>query len=85
MVDVVSPNGDRQTVFSYSPADGIISYNGAQVTGSTEPSATWTSRHSLQISIGTVAAVLEQRSEIEGVRITYDITSNLHVERDETR
>jgi hypothetical protein len=81
-VDLVSASGDSTTIFRFSPADGYVSYRGNPVTGSLEPSAEWLSPHSLKISIGTVAAVLDQRSEVEGVRVTYDIGTNLHVERD---
>jgi hypothetical protein len=47
-----------------------------------DPSATWVSPHSLKISIGTVAAVLEQRSRISDVDISYDIGANLHPGRE---
>jgi hypothetical protein len=81
-VDLVSRAGHRETVFSFSPADGLISYRGIQVTGPLEPSATWTSRRSLNISIGTVAAIIKQRSDIADVHVTYDISKNLHIEKD---
>jgi hypothetical protein len=81
-VDLVSSSGSHKSIFRYSPAEGYIRYRGIQVKGPLLPSATWTSSHSLTISIGTVAAILEQQSEIDNVAVTYMIGENLHVERE---
>jgi hypothetical protein len=80
-VDLVSPSGHHKTVFSFASAASFPSYDGIPVTGPVGPSATWTAPRSLKISIGTVAAILEQRSEIDDVQVTYDIGTNLHMER----
>jgi hypothetical protein len=81
-VDLVSPSGSHKSIFRFSPAIGLISYRGIPVKGPLQPSATWTSSHSLTISIGTVAAILEQQSELDHVAVTYLIGENLHVERE---
>jgi hypothetical protein len=81
-VELVSPSGRRKTIFRFEPADGMIRYHGIYVTGPLQPSATWTSPHSVKISIGTVADILEQRSQIGDVSVSYDIATNLHMERD---
>jgi hypothetical protein len=75
-VDLVSPSGNHKTIFRFSTAYGY-----AVATGPLEPSATWIPPHSLKISIGTVAAILEQRFEIEDVHVTYDIGTDLHEQR----
>lgn len=75
-VDLMSRSGNHNTIFRFSPAHGYV-----LATEPLEPSATWVSPHSLKISIGTVAAILEQRLEIEDVHVTYDIGTNLHEER----
>jgi hypothetical protein len=74
-VDLVSHTGKRKTLFSFSPANGYV-----EATGPLEPSATWTSPHSLKITIGTVAAIFEQQTDVEDVHITYDLGRNLHEE-----
>jgi hypothetical protein len=81
-VVLASGPGRRNTIFRFAPADGYVRYHGVQVKGPLQPSATWTSAHSLKISIGTVAAILEQRYEVDGVQVTYDVGNNLHVESD---
>jgi hypothetical protein len=68
-------------MFSFASAASFPSYNGIQVTGPLEPAAAWISPRSLKLSIGTVGAILEQRSEVDGVQVTYDIGTNLHMER----
>jgi hypothetical protein len=80
-VDLISPSGEHKSIFRFSPADGYISYRGVPVKEPLLPSATWTSPHTLTISIGTVAAILEQQSGIDDVTVTYEIGENLHVER----
>jgi hypothetical protein len=81
-VELVFPSGHRRVIFRFEPADGIVSYKGIPVAGPLQPSATWTSPHSVKISIGTVADILEQQNQIDDVSVTYAIASNLHMERE---
>jgi hypothetical protein len=72
-VDLVSPNGRRVRLLTFSPWGGEITHNGMPVKGPFEPSATWKSANELRISIGTVGSVEERRTEANGVHVTYDI------------
>lgn len=82
-VDVVSSSGRRQTALRFLPVYGLVKWRAGEVTGPAEPSAAWISPHSLRISIGTVATVLEQRTEIGDVDVTYDIRKDLHIDKAE--
>ena len=82
-VDVVSSSGRRQTAFRFLPVYGLVKWRAGEVSGPAEPSAAWISPHSLRISIGTVGTVLEQRTEIGDVHVTYDVRKDLHIEKAE--
>lgn len=73
----------RETVFRFLPVYGLVKWRTDKVIGPAEPSAAWISPHSLRVSIGTVGAVLEQRTEIGDVHVTYDIRKDLHIEKAE--
>jgi hypothetical protein len=80
-VDLVTSK-HRKTIFRFDPAYGIVSYHDIQVTAPLDPSAAWTSPNAVKISIGTVAAVSEERTKTDDVMVTYDIGRNLHMEQD---
>ena len=76
-INLVSHSGKAETVFSYEPAYGMLG-----VPGPLQPSASWTSPHTLKISIGTVADIIKQRTDVDDLYVTYEITKNLHMERE---
>ena len=76
-VDLVLPNGRRVRLFTFVPWGGETSYRGEPVRGPFEPSATWVSPRDLRLSIGTVNRVIQARSQAAGVRITYDVRTDL--------
>ena len=82
-VDLVSSSGRRQTAFRFLPVYGLVKWRAGEVTGPAEPSAAWISPHSLRISIGTIGTVLEQRTEVGEVHVTYDMRKDLHIEKAE--
>jgi hypothetical protein len=61
-VDLVLPSGHHERVFDFTEG---------------QPSATWVTPNVLQISIGTVDGIGAQRTEVDGVRVVYDIGANL--------
>ena len=77
-VDLVSPNGRRVRLLTFSPWGGELTHNGMPVKGPFEPSATWESANDLRISIGTVGSVGRRRTEANGVHVTYDIGLELY-------
>jgi hypothetical protein len=77
-VDLVSPNGHRVRLLTFSPWGGELTHDGVPVKGPFEPSATWESANELRISIGTVGSVEQRRTEANGVHVTYDIGLELH-------
>ncbi len=79
-VDVVSPSGRSETAFRFLPVYGLVKWRAGDVVGSAEPSATWSSPDSLRLSIGTVGTILEERSQVGGTHVSYDIRKNLHIE-----
>ena len=76
-VDLVSSTGHRVRVFAFVPWGGGHPNPGPPVNGPFQPSATWLTPNDLRLSIGTVGQVLQQRSEADGVRITYDVRTDL--------
>jgi hypothetical protein len=76
-VDLLTATGHRVRLFTFVPWSGETRYRGSPVTGPFRPSATWVTPSDLRLSIGAVDRVIEERSEAEGVRITYDVRSNL--------
>lgn len=76
-VDLLTPTGGRVRLFTFVPWSGETTYQGKSMTGPFRPSATWVSPSNLQISVGTVDQVIHERSEAEGVRITYDVRTDL--------
>jgi hypothetical protein len=77
-VDFIQPNGHRVELFSYVPWGGEISYHGVAAKAPFEPAATWLRPNDLRISIGTVGQVLQRRTEVDGVHLTYDIGVELY-------
>jgi hypothetical protein len=76
-VDLLTPPGNRVRLFTFVPWGGEIRHQGEAVTGPFKPSATWITPSDLRLSIGTVDRVIHERSEAEGVRITYDVGTDL--------
>jgi hypothetical protein len=77
-VDWVAPSGHRMRLFSFAPADSFADARGMPFPGLV-PSATWLSPDVLQISLGTVAAIVYQRAEVDGIHVVYAIGRNLHL------
>jgi hypothetical protein len=77
-VDLIQPNGHRIQIFTFVPWGGEISYRGVTAKSPFEPAATWLSPTDLRISIGTVGHVLQRRTEVDGVHVTYDIGAELY-------
>ncbi len=76
-VELVSSTGRRVRVLTFVPWGGEYPNGGPPVNGPFLPSVTWISSDDLQVSIGTVQQVLQQRTKAAGVRITYDIGTDL--------
>jgi hypothetical protein len=77
-VDMVSPNGHRVRLLTYSPWGGELSHNAMPVRGPFEPSANWVGTNELRVSIGTVGSVEQRRTDVHGVHVTYDIGLELY-------
>jgi hypothetical protein len=77
-VDLIPATGPRIRIFTFVPWGGEISYKGVAVKGPFEPTATWVGPNDLRISIGTVGQVLQRQTEVDGVRVSYDIGSELY-------
>ena len=77
-VDLVSPNGDRVRLITFSPWGGELTHDGKPVKGPFEPSANWESANELRISIGTVGHGEQRRTEANGVRVTYEVGLELY-------
>jgi hypothetical protein len=77
-VDLIPPNGHRIQIFSFVPWGGEIGYHGVTAKAPFEPAATWLTPNELLISIGTVGQVLQRRTEVDGVHITYKIGLELY-------
>jgi hypothetical protein len=77
-VDLIPPNGHRTQIFSLVPWGGEIRYHGVTAKAPFEPAATWLTPNELLISIGTVGQVLQRRTEVDGVHITYKIGLELY-------
>ena len=76
-VDLLTPTEGRVRLFTFVPWGGETSHQGKSVTGPFRPSATWITPSDLRLSIGTVDQVIHERSEADGVRITYDVRTDL--------
>ncbi len=76
-VDLVGPSGDHVHLLTFVPWGGEISYRGVPVKGPFEPSATWRTSSDLRVSIGTVEQLIDERGEVDGAHITYDIRTDL--------
>ena len=77
-VDLVLPTGRRVNLLTFSPWGGELTHNGTTVNGPFEPTASWESANELRISIGTVGRIEQRRTEVNGVRVTYDIGLELY-------
>jgi len=73
-IDLVLPSGRHERVFEFTPWEGVID---PRVKEPFEPSASWDRPGVLRISIGTVDGVSEQRTEVDGVQVVYDIGADL--------
>jgi hypothetical protein len=81
-IDLVSLSGSTETIFEFEPNPGIAGVPGPDGTileapGPMVPSASWTTPHSIKVSIGTVAAISRQQSRVQGYEVSYDIGMNL--------
>ena len=76
-VDLLTPTGRRVRLFTFVPWSGETKYRGRPVTGPFQPSATWVTPSDLRLSIGTVDQVIRERTEADGVRIIYDVRTDL--------
>jgi len=76
-VDLLMPTRHRVRLLTFVPWSGESDYRGSPVTGPFRPSATWVTPNDLRISIGAVDRVIQERSEAEGVNITYDVRTDL--------
>lgn len=77
-VDLIPATGRRMHIFAFEPWGGETSYKGVTVKGPFEPTATWVGPNELRISIGTVARVLQQQTEVDGVRVSHAIGFELY-------
>ena len=73
-VDLLWPSGHRERLFEFTPWEGIAD---SRVKPPFEPSAHWVKPGVLRISIGTVDGIGEQRTELDGVHMVYDIAADL--------
>jgi len=77
-VDIVRSTGRRIQIFTFVPWGGEVSHRGVTAEAPFEPTATWVTPNELRISIGTVGRVLQRRTEVDGVHVTYDIGLELY-------
>ena len=77
-VDLVYPSGHRDRIFTFVPWGGEIRVGGITAKEPYNPSATWLSPTTLRISVGTVDSVVDQRSEVGDVKISYDLGAILY-------
>lgn len=70
---LVSPSGERTLLVSFAPNPGILAQDGKALPGPEQPEAVWNNDQSLQITLGTVSAVQDQKHSVNGISISYRI------------
>jgi hypothetical protein len=70
---LVSPSGERTLLVSFAPNPGILAEDGKSLPGPERPEAVWKDDRSLQITLGTVSEVSEQKRTVNGISVSFRI------------
>jgi hypothetical protein len=74
-IELRSVSGRKTTFFKFQSSGGISGCDGKSFSRAADisPTAVWTDPNVIRISIGVIGRVDRQLSEVDGVRVTYDI------------